>query len=97
MRDFKLTETICDQAVLVSAELHGWSEWFTNATAGPWKKIDIPGVSSSYDTGFEKTDPRPDLILYHDTPDKKILIIESKDNIKKIIDSSNHNQQNLLC
>ena len=85
MRDFKLTETICDQAVLVSAELHGWSEWFTNATAGPWKKIDVPGVSSSYATGFGKTEERPDLILYNDKPDKKILIIESKNDIEKLL------------
>ena len=93
MRDFTLTESVCDQAVIVKAVSTGWIEWFSNPTAGPWKRIGIPGISSLDGTGFEKEETRPDLVLYHNKNDPKILILESKDNIGKLIDSSNNNDQ----
>ncbi len=93
MRDFTLTESICDQAVVVKAVSTGWQEWFSNPTAGPWKRIGIPGISSLDGTGFEKEETRPDLVLYHNQNEPKILILESKDNIGKLIDSSNNNAQ----
>ena len=93
MRDYNLTESICDQVVVVSTKLNGWIEWFSNPTAGPWKRIGIPGVSSLAGTGFEKEETRPDLILYHKSVKPKVLIIESKDKIDKLIDSANQNNQ----
>ncbi|MGY5144187.1 MAG: hypothetical protein ACW9XH_06865 [Candidatus Nitrosopumilus sp. bin_32a] len=93
MRDYNPTESICDQAALVSAISKGWKEWFSNPTAGPWKRIGIPGVSSLSGTGFEKEETRPDLILYYESLEPKILIIESKDNIDKLIDSATNNFQ----
>ena len=93
MRDFTLTESICDQAALVSAKSKGWKEWFANPTAGPWKRIVVPGVPSLHNTGFQKNETRPDLVLYHKNLDSKILILESKDNIDKVIDSANKNKQ----
>ena len=93
MRDYNLTESICDQVVVVSTKLNGWTEWFSNPTAGPWKRIGIPGVSSLAGTGFEKEETRPDLILYHKSVKPKVLIIESKDKIDKLIDSANQNNQ----
>lgn len=93
MRDYNLTESICDQVVVVSTKLNGWIEWFSNPTAGPWKRIGIPCVSSLAGTGFEKEETRPDLILYHKSVKPKVLIIESKDKIDKLIDSANQNNQ----
>ena len=93
MRDYNLTESICDQAVVVSTKLNGWTEWFSNPTAGPWKRIGIPGVSSLAGTGFEREETRPDLILYHKSVKPKVLIIEAKDKIDKLIDSANQNNQ----
>ena len=93
MRDYKLTESICDQVVVVSTKLKGWTEWFSNPTAGPWKRIGIPGVSSLAGTGFEQLEKRPDLMLYHKSAKPKVLIIECKDKIDKLIDSANQNDQ----
>ena len=83
MRDFTLTESTCDQAVLVDAKSKGWNEWFTNASGGPWKRINIPGIRGLSIPGFIKEEPRPDLILYY-AKDAKILIIESKGKIKDL-------------
>ena len=93
MRDYNLTESICHQAVVVSTKLNGWTEWFSNPTAGPWKRIGIPGVSSLAGTGFEQLEKRPDLMLYHKSAKPKVLIIECKDKIDKLIDSANQNDQ----
>jgi len=93
MRDFTLTESLCDQAVLVRAKSRGWKEWFSNPTAGPWKRIGVPGVSSLAGTGFEKEETRPDLILFHNTTDPIILILETKDKIDKLLDNANKNAQ----
>ena len=93
MRDYNLTESICDQVVVVSTKLNGWIEWFSNPTAGPWKRIGIPGVSSLAGTGFEQLEKRPDLMLYHKSAKPKVLIIECKDKIDKLIDSANQNDQ----
>ena len=93
MRDFTLTESTCDQAALVYARSKGWDEWFSNPTAGPWKRIKVPGVGDLAASGFGKIETRPDLILYYgNTDDKKvpvltdpkILITESKDDIDKL-------------
>ena len=95
MRDFTLTESTCDQAVLIDAKSKGWDEWFSNPTAGPWKRIKVPGVGDLAASGFGKIETRPDLILYYgNTDDKKvpvltdpkILITESKDDIDKCIE-----------
>ena len=65
MRDFTLTESTCDQAALVYARSKGWDEWFSNPTAGPWKRINIPGIHGLSIPGFDKEETRPDLILYY--------------------------------
>ena len=93
MRELKsLTESTCSQAASVYARCTGWDEWFTHAPAGPWKRINVPGVDNLAAKGFEKDETRPDLILYYGNTDKKlpvptdpiILIIESKDKIGKL-------------
>jgi hypothetical protein len=53
----------------------------------------VPGTSDLSQNGFKKNETRPDLIIYNKNPDSKILIIESKDNIEKLIDASNDNNQ----
>jgi len=88
MRDFTLSESFCDQAVVVRGKSLGWEEWFSNPTAGPWKRISIPGITDLDQRGFGKEETRPDLILFHDGDCPIVLILESKDDIKKLFDSS---------
>ncbi len=93
MRDYTLTEPICLQAVIIKTISKGWNEWFSNPTAGPWKRIRIPGVSSLEQMGFEKEETRPDLITFRDGQNPLVLILEIKDDISKLIDENNENKQ----
>jgi len=92
MRDYTLTEPVCLQAVIISLKSRGWDEWFSNPTAGPWKRIRIPGVQNLKDIGFEKEETRPDLIVYN-AKNSVVLVLEVKDNIEKLIDVTNNNHQ----
>lgn len=65
-----------------------WRVAFTNPTAGPWKTIKATS-KTSYKVGevyrFLLEEDRPDIIMYNDEL-QLILIIEAKDNIKKLLE-----------
>lgn len=68
---------------------------FTNPTAGPWKRIE--SYNKKLIRGeiyrFNREEKRPDIILINDHL-KIIIIIEAKDNLKKLNES---NQINKSC
>lgn len=86
-RKYKLSEEICLQCMEVVFEKNGWKEWFTNPTAGPWKKIRIEGVEDEELLRFRKEEDRPDLILAHESK-QLIMVLEAKDNINGLLSSS---------
>ena len=88
MYTFRLTEEIARWAFEIN--FNGTSEWriaFTNPTAGPWKTIEAPSLSTGI-TGevyrFELEETRPDILLFNDRL-KCIVIIEAKDSLEKLL------------
>jgi len=88
MYTFRLTEEIARWAFEIN--FNNATEWqiaFTNPTAGPWKTIKAPSLN----TGaigevyrFELEETRPDILLFNDRL-KRIIIIEAKDSIDKLV------------
>ena len=64
----------------------GWWIAFTNPTAGPWKKLESKKAEGCFEEAyrFGREEKRPDLVLVNDIL-KKVIIIEAKDLLKKII------------
>lgn len=83
VRRFTLTEQVCLQTLLVLARRNGWQEWFSNPTAGPWKKVMIPGVGDRENIRFEKEEDRPDMIICS-IAKRVMLVLEAKDDIRKL-------------
>lgn len=88
MYTFRLTEEIARWAFEIN--FNDTSEWriaFTNPTAGPWKTIKAPSLSTGI-TGevyrFELEETRPDILLFNDRL-KCIIIIEAKDSLEKLL------------
>jgi hypothetical protein len=76
---------VCLQSLTVALRTAHWQEWFTNPTAGPWKKIRIYGVGDDERIRYLKEEDRPDLISAN-AREKIVIVIEAKDNISKLFD-----------
>ena len=88
MYTFRLTEEIARWAFEIN--FNSTTEWqiaFTNPTAGPWKTIKAPSLSTGIIGEvyrFELEETRPDLLLFNDRL-KQIIIIEAKDSLEKLL------------
>jgi len=83
-RQYVLSEQVCLQCLIVNLKGSGWMEWFSNPTAGPWKKMRIPGAPESEEMRFRKEVDRPDLIMCEPLR-QVILVLEAKDNPQDLI------------
>lgn len=85
----RLNEELSRWAFEISLENNeNWIIAFTNPTAGPWKTIKANSLKSDKNGEvyrFALEEKRPDIVLYNDLL-KVIIIIEAKDNIKKLLD-----------
>lgn len=83
---YKLTEEVARQAVEVAFTTSGsdWHVSFSNPTAGPWKKIQLPPEYGSRIFRYGKEEDRPDLILVSPMA-RTGLILEAKDSLAKLL------------
>jgi hypothetical protein len=84
---YKLSEEVCLQCLVVSFRNGGWEEWFSNPTAGPWKKVRIEGVGDEDQIRFEKEQDRPDLVVA-ERNSGLVIILEAKDNINSLLETT---------
>lgn len=88
MYTFRLTEEIARWAFEIN--FNTTTEWkiaFTNPTAGPWKTIKAPSLTTGIIGEvyrFELEETRPDILLFNDRL-KHIIIIEAKDSLEKLL------------
>lgn len=86
----RLNEEISRWAFEIKVEsLPDWKIIFTNPTAGPWKKImcfdEFENIGEVY--RFQLEEERPDIVMINDEL-KAVVIIEAKDSLEKLIESS---------
>lgn len=88
MYTFRLTEEIARWAFEINFnDTTDWKIAFTNPTAGPWKTIRAPSLSTGIIGEvyrFELEETRPDILLFNDRL-KHIIIIEAKDSLEKLL------------
>ena len=92
IKRYKLSEEVCLQCLEVAFKMNGWTEWFVNPTAGPWKKIRIDDVEDNEMLRFRKEEDRPDLIVSHGSR-RLTIIVEAKDDVNELIGRSGEKVQ----
>ncbi|MDG6919650.1 MAG: hypothetical protein JRN62_09505 [Nitrososphaerota archaeon] len=82
-----MSEEVCLQCLVVSFRSGRWEEWFSNPTAGPWKKVRIEGVGDEDQIRFEKEQDRPDLVVA-DRKSGLVIMLEAKDSIGSLLETA---------